>query len=121
PIQGVWPGSYEHGVDRDLARTPLARGTSLGIHESQSRMWENFVGRSRSFWQHYFPLLQEAFAQQFSAVDAEGFYRAANRVQPSLIRIDSDEATYNLHIILRFELEQEMITGRLAAADVPAA
>jgi carboxypeptidase Taq len=114
-------GVYEHGVDRDLARTPLARGTSLGIHESQSRMWENFVGRSRSFWQHYFPLLQEAFAQQFSAVDAEGFYRAANRVQPSLIRIDSDEATYNLHIILRFELEQEMITGRLAAADVPAA
>ena len=114
-------GIYEYGVDRAFARTPLARGTSLGFHESQSRMWENLVGRSRPFWQHYFPLVQEAFPAQLSGVDAEGFYRAANRVQPSLIRIEADEATYNLHIILRFELEQEMITGRLAAADVPEA
>jgi carboxypeptidase Taq len=112
-------GIYEYGVDRALARTPLQRGTSLSMHESQSRMWENLVGRSRPFWQHYFPLVQEAFPSQLSGVDAEGFYRAANRVQPSLIRIEADEATYNLHIILRFELEQEMITGRLAAADVP--
>ncbi len=112
-------GIYEYGVDRALARTPLQRGTSLSMHESQSRMWENLVGRSRPFWQHYFPLLQEAFPDRLSGVDAEGFYRAANRVQPSLIRIEADEATYNLHIILRFELEQEMITGRLSAADVP--
>jgi carboxypeptidase Taq len=112
-------GLYEYGVDRALARTPLARGTSLSMHESQSRMWENLVGRSRPFWQHYFPLLQEAFPARLSGVDAESFYRAANRVQPTLIRIEADEATYNLHIILRFELEQEMITGRLSAADVP--
>ena len=114
-------GIYEYGGDRAFARTPLARGASLALHESQSRMWENLVGRSRPFWQHYFPLVQEAFSSQLNGTDAEGFYRAVNRVRPSLIRIDADEATYNLHIILRFELEQEMITGRLAAADVPEA
>ncbi len=114
-------GIYEYGGDRAFARTPLARGTSLGFHESQSRMWENLVGRSRPFWQHYYPLVQEAFPSQMNGVDAEGFYRGINRVKPSLIRIDADEATYNLHIILRFELEQEMITGRLSAADVPEA
>ena len=114
-------GIYEYGGDRAFARTPLARGASLGFHESQSRMWENLVGRSRPFWQHYFPLVQEAFPSQMNGVDAEGFYRGINRVKPSLIRIDADEATYNLHIILRFELEQEMITGRLSAADVPEA
>ncbi len=114
-------GIYEYGGDRAFERTPLARGTSLGFHESQSRMWENLVGRSRPFWQHYYPLVQEAFSSQLNGVDAEGFYRAVNRVRPSLIRIEADEATYNLHIILRFELEQEMITGRLAAADIPEA
>ena len=111
-------GIYEYGGDRAFARTTLARGASLGFHESQSRMWENLVGRSRPFWQHYFPLVQEAFPAQMNGLDAEGFYRGVNRVKPSLIRIDADEATYNLHIILRFELEQEMITGRLSAADV---
>jgi carboxypeptidase Taq len=114
-------GLYEYGVDRALARTLLQRGTSLAFHESQSRMWENLVGRSRPFWQHYFGLVKEAFPERLGAVDAEGFYRAANAVRPSLIRIEADEATYNLHIILRFELEQEMITGRLVAADVPEA
>jgi carboxypeptidase Taq len=114
-------GIYEFGVDRALARTTLARGTSLGFHESQSRMWENLVGRSRPFWGHYFPLVQGAFPERLSGVDAEAFYRAVNHVEPSLIRIEADEATYNLHIILRFELEQEMITGRLPAADVPEA
>ncbi len=114
-------GIYEYGGDRAFARTTLARGASLGFHESQSRMWENLVGRSRPFWQHYFPLVQEAFPAQMNGLDAEGFYRGVNRVKPSLIRIDADEATYNLHIILRFELEQEMITGRLSAADVPGA
>jgi carboxypeptidase Taq len=114
-------GIYEYGGDRAFARTPLARGASLALHESQSRMWENLVGRSRPFWQHYFPLVQEAFPAQMNGLDAEGFYRGVNRVQPSLIRIDADEATYNMHIILRFELEQEMITGRVTAADVPEA
>jgi carboxypeptidase Taq len=114
-------GIYEYGGDRAFARTPLARGASLALHESQSRMWENLVGRSRPFWRHYFPLVQESFSSQLNGVDAEGFYRGVNRVHPSLIRIDADEATYNLHIILRFELEQEMITGRLTAADVPEA
>jgi carboxypeptidase Taq len=112
-------GLYEYGVDRALVRTPLQRGTSLAFHESQSRMWENLVGRSRPFWQYYFGLVQEAFPERLGAVDAEGFYRAANAVRPSLIRIEADEATYNLHIILRFELEQEMITGRLSASEVP--
>lgn len=114
-------GLYEHRTDRELARTPLGRGTSLGFHESQSRMWENLVGRSRPFWQHYFPLLQEAFPARLGNVDAEAFFRGINRVRPSLIRIEADEATYNLHIILRFELEQDMITGRISPADVPEA
>jgi len=114
-------GLYEHGIDRSLARTPLSRGASLGLHESQSRMWENLVGRSRPFWQRFFPLLREAFPERLAGVDAEAFYRAVNAVRPSLIRIHADEATYNLHIVLRFELEQEMLLGRLAAGDVPEA
>ena len=102
-------GIYEYGVDRASRVRRLSRAASLGS-TSRRAAWENLVGRSRPFWQHYFPLVQDAF------VAAErrrrgGFYRAVNRVQPSLIRIDADEATYNLHIILRFELEQEMITG----------
>jgi carboxypeptidase Taq len=112
-------GLYEHGTDRQLARTPLGRGASLGLHESQSRMWENLVGRSRPFWNRYFPLVQASFPGQLDGIDAEVFYRAVNRVTPSLIRIEADEATYNLHIILRFELEQDMIAGRVAPADVP--
>ncbi len=114
-------GLYENGVDPALQRTPLSRGTSLGIHESQSRMWENLVGRSRPFWKYFFPKLQAAFPAQFQGVDPETFYRAINIVQPSLIRVEADEATYNLHIILRFELEQEMMEGKLALKDLPAA
>lgn len=114
-------GLYEHGIDRSLYRTPLGGGTSLGIHESQSRMWENLVGRSRPFWQRFFPELQEAFPGALRGVDAELFYRAVNRVRPSLIRIEADEATYNLHIILRFELEQAMLSGAVAPRDVPEA
>ena len=112
-------GLYENGVDPALERTPLCRGTSLGIHESQSRMWENLVGRSRPFWKFFFPQLQAAFPQQFKSVDAETFYRAINKAQPSLIRVEADEATYNLHIILRFELEQEMMEGKMALKDLP--
>jgi carboxypeptidase Taq len=114
-------GIYEWGVDESLARTPLQSGVSLGLHESQSRTWENLVGRSRSFWRYFYPRLQETFQSQLGFVDEEAFYRAVNKVQPSLIRIDADEVTYNLHIILRFELEQDLIEGRVAVADLPAA
>jgi carboxypeptidase Taq len=112
-------GVYEWGVDRSFARTPLASGVSLGLHESQSRTWENLVGRSRPFWRWFYPRLQDAFTAQLGSVDEEVFYRAVNKVHPSLIRIDADEATYSLHIILRFELEQELIENRLAVADLP--
>ncbi len=114
-------GLYEHGVDDSLYRTPLYRGASLGIHESQSRMWENLVGRSRPFWRAFYPVVEEAFPEALDGVDAEAFYRAANKVEPSLIRIEADEATYNLHIVLRFELEQDLLSGKLAPADVPEA
>lgn len=112
---------YEQGTHPDLARTPLARGTSSGIHESQSRMIENIVGRSRGFWRAHFPRLQELFPEQLGDVTTEQFYRAVNKVQPSFIRVEADELTYNLHIILRFELEQAFINGDLSAADAPAA
>jgi carboxypeptidase Taq len=112
-------GLYERQISLDLEGTPLARGTSLGIHESQSRMWENLVGRSRPFWSWFYPHLQEVFPAQFGDVDPETFYRAINAVSPSLIRIEADEATYNLHIILRFELEQELLAGGIDLRDLP--
>ena len=114
-------GLYENGVSPALERTPLCRGASLGLHESQSRMWENLVGRSRPFWKFFYPKLQAAFPEQFGSVGMEMFYRAINKVQPSLIRVEADEATYNLHIILRFELEQEIMEGKLALKDLPEA
>jgi carboxypeptidase Taq len=112
-------GLYERQISLDLEGTPLARGTSLAIHESQSRMWENLVGRSRSFWSWFYPHVQDVFPDQFRDVDPETFYRAINAVRPSLIRIDADEATYNLHIILRFELEQELLAGGVDLRDLP--
>src|SRR5262245_18965032 len=105
---------YEQGVSAELDGTPLGHGTSAGVHESQSRLWENVVGRSLGFWRHYFPLLQETFAGAFDGVALETFYRAINKVTPSLIRTDADEVTYNLHIMLRFDLEVAMLEGRLA-------
>jgi carboxypeptidase Taq len=113
-------GVYEWGVAPELSRTPLGSGVSLGVHESQSRTWENLIGRSRPFWRFFYPRLQEHFPQ-FGSVDEEAFYRAVNKVHPSLIRIDADEVTYNMHIILRFELEQELIEGRVDLADLPEA
>jgi carboxypeptidase Taq len=104
-------GLYEHGVSPSLERTPLARGASLGLHESQSRLWENLVGRSRPFWSWFYPRLQETFPSELSGVDEETWYRSINDVSPGLIRIEADEASYNLHIILRFELEQELMSG----------
>ena len=114
-------GLYEAGVSVDLDRTPLGRLSSLGLHESQSRMWENLVGRSREFWQFAFPTLEQAFPEQLAGANADDFYRAINRVAPSLIRVEADEVTYNLHIILRFELELALAEGTLAARDLPEA
>jgi carboxypeptidase Taq len=110
---------YEHQVDPALERTPLGSGVSLGLHESQSRLWENLVGRGRPFWTATYGRLQETFPEQLRGVELETFYRAVNRVHPSLIRIHADEVTYNLHIILRFELEQELIEGRLPVRELP--
>jgi carboxypeptidase Taq len=114
-------GLYENGVDPALERTLLARGVSSSLHESQSRMWENLVGRSRAFWKFFYPQLQATFPAQFQNVELETFYRAINRVHPSFIRVEADEATYGLHIIVRFELEQEIMEGTLALQDVPEA
>lgn len=112
---------YEQGFAPDLEDTLLDNGTSAGVHESQSRLWENLVGRSLGFWQHYYPQLQAAFPQQLGKTELESFYRAINKVQRSLIRTDADEVTYNLHVIIRFELELALLEGKLAIADLPAA
>ena len=112
---------YEHGVSRELERTPLSRGASLGVHESQSRMFENLLGRSRTFWRRYFDEFAEAAPDVAAGQDAESIYRAVNRVEPSLIRVEADEVTYNFHIMLRFELELALMEGELTVADLPAA
>jgi carboxypeptidase Taq len=112
---------YEQGIDPAFEGTPLARGTSAGVHESQSRLWEIVVGRSRGFWSHYYPMLQGAFADQLACVPLDTFYRAINKVERSLIRTDADEVTYNLHIMLRFNLELAMLEGRLRIKDLPEA
>ena len=112
---------YEQGVGAEHQRTILEGGASLGVHESQSRLWENMVGRSRPFWDHFFPRLQAACPAQLGGVTAGGFHAAINRVQPTLIRVESDEATYNLHIMLRVELELALIEGSLKVSELPAA
>ncbi|MFQ5733905.1 MAG: carboxypeptidase M32 [Planctomycetaceae bacterium] len=112
-------GIYEQGLNKDAFGTPLGESTSLGIHESQSRMWENAVGRSRAFWTQFFPRAQQHFPGALSNVSPDDFHAAVNDVRPSLIRVEADEVTYNLHIMLRFELEQKLIAGDLQPADVP--
>ena len=112
---------YDQGMGAVFERTPLADGASVSIHESQSRMWENLVGRSREFWSHYYPDLQATFPGAFGAVSLDEFYRAINQVSPSFIRIQADELTYNLHIMLRFELEMALLDGSLRVADLPGA
>lgn len=112
---------YEQGIDLALEGLPLADGTSLGMHESQSRLWENLVGRSSHFWDHYYPQAQKLFPEALSGVSKNAFYQAINAVSSSPIRVEADEVTYNLHIMLRFELEQEMIAGRISVNDLPAA
>lgn len=109
---------YEQGVSPTLDGTPLDEGTSAGVHESQSRLWENIVGRSLGFWEHYYPQLQATFPDQLGRVPLETFYRAINKVYRSLIRTDADEVTYNLHVMLRFDLELDMLEGNLAVRDL---
>ncbi len=110
---------YEMGIDPRLDGTPLATGASAGIHESQSRLWENLVGRSRGFWEHFYPRLQAAMPAQLGGVQLDPFHRAINRVERSLIRTDADEVTYNLHVMLRFDLELDLLEGRVAVRDLP--
>lgn len=112
---------YEQGIRREFEATPLGGGTSAGVHESQSRTWENVVGRSLPFWKHYFPKLQKAFPEQLGKAKLEDFYRAINKVEKSLIRVDADELTYNLHVMIRFDMEVDMLEGRLAVKDLPEA
>jgi carboxypeptidase Taq len=114
-------GLYEAGIAAALARSPLGAPVSLGIHESQSRLWENVVGRSRPFCSWVLPSLREHLGPPLGAIDAEGLYRAVNSVQRSLIRVNADETTYNLHIVLRFELELALVEGTLEVDDLPAA
>jgi len=110
---------YEQGVNPAYERTPLANGVSSAVHESQSRMWENLVGRSLPFWEHFFPELKKIFPTQLDGISAKTFYKAINKVEPTFIRVNADEATYNLHIMLRLELEIAMIEGKIAIKDLP--
>lgn len=114
-------GLYEAGSAPELDRTPICGGVSLGLHESQSRLWENLVGRSRPFWQRFYPELRSAFPETLHGVSEQTFWRAVNRVEPSLIRVEADEVTYGMHVILRFELEQEMVAGTVELRDLPEA
>jgi carboxypeptidase Taq len=114
-------GLYEAGVDKSLQRTPLGFGESLALHESQSRMWENMVGRSRGFCTVLAPAISRIFGDSMAALERDTLYRAVNRVKPSFIRVEADEMTYGLHIVLRFELEQELIEGRVKVAELPEA
>ncbi len=113
-------GLYDQGLDQRYFGTPLGDSVSLGIHESQSRLWENCVGRSRSFWRFFYPILQQTFQHQLRDVEIEQFYAAINRVKPSLIRVEADELTYNLHIMLRFEIEQALVENKTQPDDLPA-
>ncbi len=125
-LESIWStlheaghGLYAHGIASSLQRTPLAGAPSLGVNESQSRTWENLVGRSLPFWSHWYEPLQQAFPGQLGRVELDAFVRAINRAEPGLIRVDADETTYSLHIILRFELEQDLIEGTVAPEDLP--
>lgn len=114
-------GLYEQGLPAEHFGLPTGESVSLGIHESQSRMWENQVGRSRAFWEFFLPQAKQAFGAALTDATVDGFYAAINEVRPSLIRVDADEVTYNLHVLIRFELERAMIEGDLAAGDLPGA
>jgi carboxypeptidase Taq len=113
-------GLYEQGSPNEWDRTPLAGGVSMSVHESQSRMWENVIGRSRAFWSHFLPVLQKHVVS-LANIDLDTYWRAMNKVQPGFIRVGADELTYNLHILVRFELETEVLTGAVAVKDLPQA
>jgi carboxypeptidase Taq len=110
---------YEQGINPAYDRTPIAGGTSLAVHESQSRLWENLVGRSMPFWEHFYPALKKMFPSQLEGVSLKTFYKGINKVEPSFIRVNADEATYNLHIMLRLEIEIGMVEGTIAIKDLP--
>ena len=114
-------GIYEQGLNKDFYGLPIGQSASLGVHESQSRMWENHVGRSHAFWEHFYPQAQDTFREALTDVPLDDFHFAINDVQPTLIRTESDEVTYNLHVMIRFELEQALIGGDLSVADLPGA
>lgn len=112
-------GLYHAGLPSEYYGTPLAESISLGIDESQSRFWETLIGQSKHFWQYFFPLLQQKFSKQFALITFDQFYRAINSIKPHLIRIETDEISYNLHILLRFEIEKQLIEGSLSVKDIP--
>ena len=110
---------YEQNIAAEYAETPLDEGISLGIHESQSRLWENIIGRSHLFWKKYYPLMQDSLPEEFQDIGLDDFVQYINRVQPGMIRVEADEISYNLHVLLRFELEKALIEGIITAADLP--
>ena len=112
-------GLYSHQQPQHLERLPTGQSCSLGIHESQSRLWENLVGRSLSFWRLFYPRLQDTYPEQFADVDLDRFHAGIHAVKPGLIRIQADEVTYGMHVMLRFELEQDIVEGRVALGDLP--
>ncbi len=112
-------GMYEQNVNKELIGTPLCTGTSMGLHESQSLFWENMIGRNYNFWNHYFSELQAVFPEKLESINLEGFYKSINSVEPSLIRVEADELTYNLHIMLRYEIEKSLINQEIAVSDLP--
>lgn len=120
-LHEVGHGLYDQGLDLEHHGTPMGEAISLGIHESQSRLWENIVGRSRSFWGYWYPLARQVFRDALGDVPLEQFHFAINEVKPSLIRVQADEVTYNLHVLVRFELERALLSGDLAVTDLPSA
>jgi carboxypeptidase Taq len=120
-VHEVGHALYDHGLDPEQYGTPMGEPVSLGIHESQSRLWENYVGRSHGFWRCFYPQLQSTFHESLHDISLETFRRAVNRVSPGLIRVQADELTYNLHIVIRFELERALLSGNLVAGDLPGA
>ncbi|MFN0065116.1 MAG: carboxypeptidase M32 [Chlamydiales bacterium] len=114
-------GLYEMGLDPEYYGCPIGESRSLGIHESQSRWWETRIGQSRAFWKHFFPLLQKSYRGNLEHTELNTFYRAINKVTPSFIRVEADEVTYSLHVILRFEIEKQLIEGELSVTEVPEA
>jgi carboxypeptidase Taq len=120
-LHEVGHGLYDQGLDRAHYGTPMGEAASLGMHESQSRLWENFVGRGLPFWKHFFPRMKNVFPESMGNVSLDAFHRAINAVEPTLDRSTSDEVHYNLHIFIRFQLELALLNGSLAAADLPEA